>query len=615
MLWKNKCNYLLNHKLTHWHKTCFMPVKAGGNMQYRTSKLAVVIAIALMTSMATTSTAEQTEYKPYQNSSAKEVYYEIVFSEEKSTIRIADENQTTGLSFFHDELEVKRDHVLLVGEVLFDSEGLHLDGKLLPYDNITDTRVQFSDEETAITFFTRTGDEARIGRIRRGNLIEPVTDIIVTKDEFVRGIVFSVTSDVEIYGEVNKDVISLFGDVFVGPNAVVRGDVIAASGDVNVTKDASVYGEVYSETSGREGRRHRFREPRNRAAFEGSGYYNRVDGLAISLKGSYSDRDSLLPSAWVSAGYAFESERWRYELGFEQTVLRSPAIAVGGSVFRRLETNDNWLLTTSENTFLALVACEDFMDYHEAEGAHGYLRIRPAQDMSLEAGYQWRETKWLPAQADLWAVFGRDKEFRRNFSSVDLPYRIDGAAEIDSTTNAGMYARFDWDTRDTAAILDRSAWAVTGTLDWSHPDLRSDFDYRRYTLSVRRYQQIHRRSMLLLRGMFGGSDGYLPMYERFYLGGLGSLRGYKHKEYIGTRFWMANAEYRIRFPRTDLAASLFWDIGQIANDAPLDGDAEVRNSLGASVYIGDDFKVSLARRLDRSEDNGPKFYVRLAHVL
>lgn len=204
--------------------------------------------------------------------------------------------------------------------------------------------------------------------------------------------------------------------------------------------------------------------------------------------------------------------------------------------------------------------------------------------------------------------------FPRNFAHVPAAYRWTGIAEIDSTTNAALNLQVDWDTRDPAFPFEESAWAFTGWLEFSDGGLGSDFDYNRYRLNLRRYQQINRYTTLILRGVFGNSDGYLPMYKRFYLGGLGTLRGYKHKELMGSRFWLLNGEYRFRFPKTDLALSLMYDAAQIANDTRIDGDIDFDQSLGVGLYLGDDVRLSLARRLDGAEDKDLQFYARFEYT-
>ena len=113
--------------------------------------------------------------------------------------------------------------------------------------------------------------------------------------------------------------------------------------------------------------------------------------------------------------------------------------------------------------------------------------------------------------------------------------------------------------------------------------------------------------------MYGKTEGAAPIHKQFFLGGLGSLRGYDFKEYMGTEFWMGNIEYRLRFLNHDLAVAPFWDFGQITNGGDL-SDAEVKNSVGLALYLGGDVKFSMAKRLDRSYDDDIEFNVRLEHV-
>jgi len=436
----------------------------------------------------------------------------------------------------------------------------------------------------------------------------------IEEDEFVRGLVLSIGGDIEVFGEVNKDVISLFGNVYVAPAAVARGDVVSVSGKIDVASDASVYGELYSGSEYFTKRSHRFYRREKTGAVTGSFVYNRVDGATPKLKVSFHDADSLLPTVWAEAGYAFASSRWRIDLGLEQMILRRRPLSVGGAYYRRLASEDDWLLDDAENTGFALLVTEDYKDYWEAEGGTAWVKFIPIKKLELTARYRYEETNWLRSHRQLWSLFGGDKRFKRNFERVPAPYRTMSIPEIDTTANGAVSFSADYDTRNQTDPFTKSAWHASGDFEYSHPDLSSDFNYRRYTLSVARYQLVHRRSMVLLRGMFGGSDGNLPMYKRFYLGGLGTLRGYKFKEYMGSRFWMLNAEYRIAFPKTDLAASLIYDVGQIANDTKLSNGTDVKHSLGVSLWIGDDFKVNLAKRLDRSYDDNPQVYVRFDHV-
>jgi hypothetical protein len=581
----------------------------------RRTQLIILFIISLLgTVLITSATAVEPRYKDYKSSVRQQEYFEIWFSKKEIGVTVFLDDKDSILTFYRKNISKSKSQVTLGDSVWFESDRLMFHGTAFPYDEITDSRIMDSDSRVAITFFTLPGTSTRAQRLRQGNRIGFAGEITVEKDEFVRGMILSITGGIDVNGEVNKDVISLFGDVHVGPEAVVRGDIATVTGRIDVAKDASVYGEVYSGKDYRPRGRRRFYHREKTLSFPVSFKYNRVDGATPYGGVHFSDRDSLLPTVWAKGGYAFQSERWRYDIGLEQTLLRSPAVVIGGSFYRRLASEDDWLLDDNENIIFTLLATEDFKDYYEAEGGTVYLVFRPMASLKLESRYRFEQTKWLEAHSQLWSLLGGNKRFPPNFYRVDTRFRENSIAEIDTTQNGYLYSRVEFDTRLPEDPFRRSAWHITGDIEWSHPDLNSDFDYQRYTITVRRYQKIHRRVMLLVRGMFGGSAGYLPMYKRFFLGGLGTLRGYKHKEFMGTRFLMANVEYRIYFPRTDLAASIFWDGAQIANETRLTREIEVKHSLGVGVLFDNDLRINIAKRLDRSFDDSPQIYVRFDHV-
>jgi len=583
----------------------------GKTEDVMTKPIPVFIALWLVFSTVA-SAQDDGGYKDYQRSARYQELFRIVYLKHDIAIYVEDSSRQVMSQFPRKDITIEDGAVMVDGQLLFDRQGLILEGVRCDLDDIIDVVVLDEGDYFAISFLTLPGKSRRVDKLREGNRITFDKPIIIQEDEFVRGLALSVCGDIEVYGEVNKDVLSLFGNVYVGPAAVARGDLATITGRVDVARDASVYGETYSADEPRVGRRHRFRRRADNFTWTGFIKYNRVDGLLLDLGVEFEDLDSLLPRVWADGGYAFASERARFDFGLEQTVLHNPGWAVGGEYYRHLVSEDDWLLSDHENTAFAVLAGEDFKDFYEAEGGWIYTRMRPVDNVMLQAGYTYEETKWLEAHRNLWHLFGGDKQFRDNYSTVDESYRATLMQEVDSTTNGYISLDLDWDTGDPDDRFGRSAWHLATDLEYAHPDLSSDFDYRRYTLALTRFQRVHRRSMLIVRGMYGGSDGYLPIYKRFFTGGLGTWRGYDHKEYMGTRFWTANFEYRIRFPGSDMAASVLWDLGQIANDTKLNGDVEVKHSLGFALSLGDDLRLSVAKRLDRSEDDDPKIYVRLS---
>ena len=554
------------------------------------------------------------QYKEYTRRAVRSMFFEVGFDKNSIEISIPGDQGKTTVSYRLNEMEIKHHAVYFEGVKVFDSTGLIIDGETFSYNDIYDSRVTEQNDFTMVTFYSREDEPQKLYHVKPGNVVDYSQGFVVDEHEFVRGLVFSVLGNIEVDGEVNKDVISLFGDVIIGPAAVARGDVVSVTGNITVARHASVYGEVYSAKEKRRARRGRFYRPERVNEIAAGMTYDRVDGARPWIGYNYNDGDSLFPRVEIKGGYAFASSRWRYKIHFEQSLLRSLPIAVGGSIYQRLATEDNWIIGDGENSFFSVFFREDYRDYYEADGVNLYVRSHPVRAMTVEARYQYDETNWLRAHQHLWSLFGGDRLFRPNFSTVDSAYRAYGIDEIDTTANAGLHFKVDYDTRNSEDPFSRSAVAVTGEFEWSSPDLNSDFDYRRYTLSLRRYQKLNRHTMLLARVMYGGSDGYLPMYKRFFLGGLNTLRGYFTKEYMGTRFWMGNAEYRFSFPHSDLALSVLYDVGQIANDQKLDDKVDVKQSLGVALYVGSDTRISVARRLDRSFDNGPRLYARLSHV-
>jgi hypothetical protein len=576
----------------------------------RTAFCICLVAAACLTPLTTPA---QTEYQEYKGSSTKTVLFEVTGGQHVITFGLGPHDQARTYEFARNRLKVARDRVTIDGEVLFDREGLHLGSRVITLSDITDIHVREVDERTTITFYTREEHDRRVGRIRQGNILKPYGSIVVDQGEFVRGLVFSVTGNIDVYGEVTKDVVTLFGDVFVAENAAVRGDIVSLDGRAEVSRQASVYGDVYSGKDGAKRRRNWSNRRQSEFEVPINTYYNRVDGFCPSLALRYQDNDSVLPSVWAMAGYAFEPKRWRYELGFEQTVYRRMPLAIGGSGFRKLASGYDQLLTLQENNAFVLLFKEDYKDYYEAEGAEVFVKARPQQYLTLTAGCHWEDTRWLPAEKNLWAIFARHKKFRDNFDRVDPAYRQQAIAEIDATTNVTLFGRASFSTRDDEAPFARSAWQAAAEVEKSQPSFDSDFDYTRFEVKGRRFQSLNRRTMLIVGAAYGGSDNYLPMYRRYFLGGLSTLQGYKHKEYMGTRYWLVNTEYRVNFPGTELAAALRWEAGRIANGNSFMDEDEVKHSLGVSLYIGDDVRLTLAKRLDRSDNDNPIFYARFTH--
>lgn len=143
-----------------------------------------------------------------------------------------------------------------------------------------------------------------------------------------------------------------------------------------------------------------------------------------------------------------------------------------------------------------------------------------------------------------------------------------------------MQATASWarDTRDSA-LWPTKGFVVRTGLEAALPG--GDIQFYRASASNQWYYPLTKSLTISLRGELGLVNAWstrnLPFYEYFYIGGMGSVRGYKggslgpkdenNDAYGGTRKAVANAEILFPFPgmRDDktLRLSAFFDAGSV----------------------------------------------------
>jgi hypothetical protein len=106
---------------------------------------------------------------------------------------------------------------------------------------------------------------------------------------------------------------------------------------------------------------------------------------------------------------------------------------------------------------------------------------------------------------------------------------------------------------------------VEASLEVASPGLGGDFDFRRFIGHARAARVFSPRQALLVRGLFGVGSGQLPVQRRFYLGGMGTLRGYSLKRFGGDHVVLTTAEYWL-YPRSPWPGLVFFYDGGTAWD-------------------------------------------------
>lgn len=399
-------------------------------------------------------------------------------------------------------------------------------------------------------------------------------DARIDKGEIIDGNVVVSNGDLNVYGEIDGDVLVIFGDVFVRDNALVTGNITSVGGRIKQYRESRIKGNQI-ETS-----------PRNlfrNVNFDlGSGdswhwtrsknystlplwpledrflfAYNRVQGIFLGMELPKSiSRKSSIATFHGFVGYGFKEKAVRYEAGLDRHFFdrRDYRFELGGKVYDLTDSHDDWVITPHENTLAALLIHEDFRDYFRRNGFE--LHVSQNYTVFLKGTVAWRNERYtsLSKNAD-WAIFGGDKKFRDN-------------PVINEGNLRSVYGELYYDTRDDHDAP-RRGWYAKISGEFSNSKLNSDFSFNQYLFELRRYQPLSRSERIDIRIKAGSADGILPWQKRYELGGLSTLRGFRFKEFAGDRMLLANIEY-VLSPSTfnqdllffdDLRLILFTDIG------------------------------------------------------
>lgn len=156
-----------------------------------------------------------------------------------------------------------------------------------------------------------------------------------------------------------------------------------------------------------------------------------------------------------------------------------------------------------------------------------------------------------------------------------------------------------WDTRDnvfnpTKGILLSFQQELVGSF------LGGDEDYYNLQASYTQYWSLFKRHVIELKlrlgtaDAFGGSDS-VPVFDRFYAGGLGTVRGYNYRRVGpieggdavgGQTLAIANLEYTFPLPYLEvLKGAAFVDVGQVNADSYKVGFGDFAISVGPGMKI------------------------------
>lgn len=490
---------------------------------------------------------------------------------------------------------------------VFTPAGLRVGGRVIPPEDLTVRVATITRDNVEIVF------ERYDPTVGAADLLWSAGHVaVIAADSVWFGDMFVADAGTTIGGEVIGSVVAL-GDVLVRDGATIRGDVIVVGGVLRQRGDAKIYGEVFAPGGHR---RPRLFVPRA-GELEEEGHelrptlsYDRVDGFRPGIGGMVQNENANT-RAGLWTGYAFESETWQFRFDFRQKLLASGLLEASGSIYRLTTTDDEETVQRAENTAFAVLAGSDYRDYLGADGGEVAMTARYRDLGLLTVMYRNVDYRWLDAGRNLWHLFRPNHDFRGNFSTL-------GTEDELSHTVEGNSSSAIFTARIAPVASGQHPIGFNGSLalvyEVAGGMLGGDYDYDRLTLSGTGGWDPGHQHRVALRAVYGTGRRTLPPNKLYYSGGLGTLRGYPQKIFVGDQTFVANIEYHFVYwenPLGDAAVIIFSDVGRTAFDDNFWDPDEFYSDVGIGLDFGDSFRIDVAKGLDNT-DRDIRISVRLA---
>ncbi len=449
----------------------------------------------------------------------------------------------------------------------------------------------------------------------RTDIIKIFDDYSILEDEIVSRDLKIIGGDLLVSGTINGQITVIGGDVRVTDTAVVNGRIVVLGGNLDQNPGAEIFGEIIEVNQetlsiSRDDEDHddefededcrvfsRRSEPYQEELWA---RYNRSEGVYLQFNFT-AESDFNPPSVlYGGLGRSFHRNKYYGVIGFEQRFLKDRLqFYIEG--YDRSKTNDTDRICDVTNSLAALFIHEDFLDWYHVSGyqAGGWLTL--PYDVQFFGEYT-REDQSRMKTVVSWSMFGGDKEFR------DLFPIIEGTDEF-ITYGLTIGTPYVWQGPDELSAM------VSGRVIESLSD--SDFDYRKNEITVDAFLPFKRDVGFHFYGSYGGmvSDFCGPQHK-YYLGGIGSVRGYRWKEF-GEAY--ENSHY-IR-TTTELIyddIALFYDRGVLWENSEdtIDWDyvdhfqsGHAIESVGLS--FGDDIRVDVIKPIGKGHDRDLTFNITI----
>jgi len=348
--------------------------------------------------------------------------------------------------------------------------------------------------------------------------------------------------------------------------------------------------------------------------------YNRVEGWHIGAKYNlFNLKDGKIRTE-LSTGYGITSNIGTYSIGMKYQVPSSIGVEGGVFYFRDVGTNDLNIMGRTENSLATLFAKEDFLNYYIGRGIVSNVIYRRSRKHEISGSFHIINYKNIRSH-DVFSfsdIISIDKSFSAN------PVVLVGEERK-------LLFGYTYDSRINQFMLTDN-FVVSVEIEKSGDQFGGDFEYNGYRIGIKKYKRTFGPQMLVIRGLLGVRDRNVGEQFLYDLGGIGTLRGYGHKEFTGNRVGMINIDYLFnralikKLPLrslpfyTTMSLIAFFDAGWTnLGKSPLNRSSsfdisDIKSNIGIGYSFGRDLvRINLAKRLDGGD--GFKITIRLLQRL
>ncbi len=391
-------------------------------------------------------------------------------------------------------------------------------------------------------------------------------DVLVSTGEVISGDLMVYRGDLQVRGEVEGNVVVMFGDCLLEPEARIGGNLAIIQGELRLADRDQVGGKISQkdflaaeasveddpftppavplegfaapESPGdpaEAGVEERNDDDESRVEINLYGgddddselmmAFNRVAGLQLGLKFRSGKQAISRKKLFDLTGYAawsFGQKRLEADAKLRKRMPWALPSYIALGLHRLTDTQDAWMLSGTENSLAGWLLHMDFRDYYDNQGysieAGAFLL-----EGRLHVNAAWFEEDYGPQElATQWTWSGAHRAYRGNLFAESRGYA--------ENSNSGYRLQADLNmTRSRMNV--KGGISLTLSYEQGLTGEPIEYDYTRWLGNFRFWLPFGKRRAESLNGriLAGAADGVFPAQYAFRLGGPDALAGYRPK--------------------------------------------------------------------------------------